>query len=40
MRGLWISSQHNMGMAIYRDTWDEIKRCAKVCNSIANVWTI
>ena len=28
--GTWISSQHNMGMAFYRDTWEKIKRCAPV----------
>ncbi|CRL07480.1 CLUMA_CG020448, isoform A [Clunio marinus] len=25
----WITSKHNMGMAFYRETWNEIKSCAK-----------
>lgn len=29
MRGPWISSQHNMGMALFRDTWRQLKSCAK-----------
>ncbi|XP_065648384.1 alpha-1,6-mannosyl-glycoprotein 2-beta-N-acetylglucosaminyltransferase isoform X2 [Hydra vulgaris] len=27
--GDWISTQHNMGMALYRSTWNEIKMCAE-----------
>jgi len=27
--GSWISNQHNMGMAFYRDTWEKIKKCSK-----------
>jgi len=25
----WITSEHNMGMAFNRGTWNEIKSCAK-----------
>ena len=32
--GTWISSQHNMGMAFYRDTWEKIKRCAPVSSFV------
>lgn len=26
--GSWVSTQHNMGMAMYRSTWEKIKKCA------------
>eukprot|EP00111_Clytia_hemisphaerica_P016308 TCONS_00048294-protein len=29
MRGQWISSQHNMGMAMYRNTWNDLKKCSE-----------
>ena len=26
----WISSKHNMGMSLTRDTWKLLRQCAKV----------
>lgn len=30
LHGVWISTQHNMGMAMYRSTWQKLKICAAV----------